>query len=179
MFNADPKVLARLAPHLGRVLVFDPQPAAAKLAGELLKDMGARQVTCASKTLKGLELIGHVDPQLICVEFAGMDFDGVDLITRLRRSALGARKAPVIMIATVATLESIKGARDSGGARVPAQALHGARPVPPGGERLAEPAAVDRGADVRRPRPADASTRASSSAPRSAAPTAPPRPPRC
>ena len=114
MFNADPKVLARIAPQLGRVLVFDPQPPSAKLLAELLKDMGARQVTCASRTVKGLELIGHVDPQLIAMEYAGPDFDGPDLMRRLRRSSLAARKAPVIMVANEATVESIKAARDSG-----------------------------------------------------------------
>lgn len=114
MFNADPKLLTRLAPHLGRVLVFDPQPAAAKLMAELLKDMGARQVTCASKTAKGLELIAHVDPQLVCIEFAGAEFDGPELVRRLRRSTLEARKAPVIMVTHEATVDSIKAARDSG-----------------------------------------------------------------
>lgn len=114
MFNADPKVIARLAPHLSRVLVFDPQPAAAKLMSELLKDMGARQVTCAGKTLKGLELIAHVDPQLICVEYRGADFEGPELVRRLRRSTLGARTAPIIMVTSEATVESIKAARDSG-----------------------------------------------------------------
>lgn len=114
MFNVDPKILARLAPQLGRVLVFDPQPAAAKLVAELLKDLGARDVVCASKTVKGLELVAHVDPQLVFMEYLGTDFDGPDLARRMRRSGLAARKAPIIMVTTEATVESIKAARDSG-----------------------------------------------------------------
>ena len=114
MFNVDPKILARLAPELGRVLVFDPQPAAGKLVGELLKDMGARQLTCATQTRRGLELIAHVEPQLICTEVSGPDFDGVDLIARLRRSILASRKVPVIVITGGATVESIRAARDAG-----------------------------------------------------------------
>ena len=114
MFNADSKLMARIAPHLGRVLVFDPQPAAGKLMAELLKDMGARQVTCASRTTKGLELIGHVDPQLVCCESVAPEFDGPDLVRRLRRSTLDARKTPVIMVTHEATVDSIKAARDSG-----------------------------------------------------------------
>ena len=115
MFNADPKILARLAPRLARVLIFDPQPAAAKLMGELLKDMGARHVTCASKTIKGLELIAHVDPQLVCMEYMGTEFDGPDLSRRLRRATqLEVRKVPIIMVSSEATVESIKTGRDAG-----------------------------------------------------------------
>ncbi len=114
MFNADPKILARIAPHLQRVVIFDPQPAAGKLVAELLKDLGARQSTSAAKTVKGLELISHLDPQLIFIEYKGPEFDGPDLVSRLRRSGLHARKAPVIMVTSEATVESIKAARDSG-----------------------------------------------------------------
>ena len=114
MFNVDPRILARLAPELGRVVVFDPQPAAAKLVGELLKDMGARHITCATQTPRGLELIAHVEPQLICTEVVGADFDGVGLISRLRRSTLACRTVPVVVVSGEATVEGIKAARDAG-----------------------------------------------------------------
>lgn len=114
MFNVDPRILARLAPELGRVVVFDPQPAAGKLVGELLKDMGARHITCATQTARGLELIAHVEPQLICTEVVGAEFNGVELIARLRRSTLASRRAPVIVVSGEATVEGIKAARDSG-----------------------------------------------------------------
>lgn len=114
MFNVDPRILARLAPELGRVLVFDPQPAAGKLVGDLLKDMGARQITCATQTPRALELIAHVEPQLICTEVSGADFDGIDLIARLRRSTLACRQVPVIVVTGGATVEGIKAARDAG-----------------------------------------------------------------
>ena len=114
MFNIDPKTLARLRPQLERVVLFDPQPAAARLAGELLKDMGARDVICASETQRAIELIAHVEPQLVCTELAGVDFDGVGLTVQLRRSTLPARTAPVIVVSGVATLDTIRAARDSG-----------------------------------------------------------------
>ena len=114
MFNADPKVMAKIAPLISRVAIFDPLPASAKLASELLKQMGARQTVCATRTIKGLELIAHLDPQLILTEYNGPEFDGPDLVRRLRRSSLGPRKAPVIMLTSVATVDSIKAARDSG-----------------------------------------------------------------
>lgn len=114
MFNVDPRTLARMAPELGCVLVFDPQPAAGKLVGELLKDMGAKRVTCATQSARGLELIAHLEPQLICTEAAGADFDGVALVHRLRRSTLPGRKVPVIVVTGAATVEGIKAARDAG-----------------------------------------------------------------
>lgn len=114
MFNVDPKVLARLRPGLERVIVFDPQPFAGRVASELLKDMGARHVVCSTDAQGGLELIGNINPQLICMELSGPDFDGAELTFRLRRSDLSARAAPVIVVSAVATLERIKAARDSG-----------------------------------------------------------------
>lgn len=114
MFIADAKLLARVSAHLPRVIVFDPHSASAKLLSELLKEMGAKQVTCASRTVKGLDLIAHVQPALICMDYMGEDFDGPDLIKRMRRSNSEARKTPVIMVTGEATVESIKAARDSG-----------------------------------------------------------------
>ena len=114
MFNIDPKIAARLRPKLERVIVFDPQPAAARLTGELLKDMGAREVICATDTSRAMELAGAADPQLICTELVGPGFDGVELTVRLRRSTLPARLTPVIVVSAVATVESIKSARDAG-----------------------------------------------------------------
>ncbi len=114
MFIADSKLLARVSAQLPRVMVFDAHSASAKLLSDLLKEMGAKQVTCASRTVKGLDLIAHVQPALICMDYMGDDFDGPDLVRRLRRSSLEARRTPVIMVTGEATVDSIKAARDSG-----------------------------------------------------------------
>ena len=115
MFSSDARLMQKVAAGLSRAMVLDPQPASAKLVADLLKEMGARQVICANRTAKGLELIASVDPLLICIEGgAGADFDGLDLVRRLRRSSLSCRRAPVIMITGEATVDSIKLARDSG-----------------------------------------------------------------
>lgn len=114
MFTTDSRLMQRITAGLGRVMVIDPQPASAKLVGDLVKEMGARQVVCCNRTVRGLEAIASVDPHLICIEANGCEFDGVELIRRLRRSQIGARKAWVIMITGEATVESIKQARDAG-----------------------------------------------------------------
>lgn len=114
MFNADPKHLARIAAGLERVLIFDPQPFAAKTAAEVLRQIGARHVACAEQTDRALQLIGRYDPCLICTEYNVGLFRGVDLVASLRRSNLACRQAPVLMITGEATVESIKAARDAG-----------------------------------------------------------------
>ena len=107
--------MQKVAAGLGRVLVLDPHPASAKLVADLIKEMGARQVACYNRTARGLETIASIDPLLICIEGGGSsEFDGVDLVGRLRRSTLACRKVPVIMITGEATVESIKTARDAG-----------------------------------------------------------------
>ncbi len=114
MFNIDPKLRARIAAHVERVLIVDPNLGATQVLTELLKDIGARQRFHAPTTRRGLELVAEAQPQLIFVEFAGPGLDGVDFTTRLRRSTLAARKAPVIVITADTREASIKAARDSG-----------------------------------------------------------------
>lgn len=114
MFSADSKILQRVAQEIQRVLVVDPAPAAARLLGDLAKDMGARQVVTTGRTDAALAITQDFDPQLILIEFAGPDLDGLDFTRRLRRSAMSARMAPVIMITAEATAASIVGARNAG-----------------------------------------------------------------
>jgi DNA-binding response OmpR family regulator len=115
MFTSDRRLLQRVAQGVPRALVLDPQAASAKLVADLLKEMGVRQVLTYNRTSLGLEAIANVDPMLICMEAAGPDgFDGLELVRKLRRSQIAARKVPVILITGEATVESIKMARDAG-----------------------------------------------------------------
>ncbi len=114
MFNLDAKVRARIAPHIGRVLVVDPNLAASRLLTDLLKELGARQRLHAATTSRGLEIAREWQPQLIFVEFAGPLLDGVEFTRNLRRSNMAARKAPVIVVTADTREASIKAARDAG-----------------------------------------------------------------
>ena len=114
MFNIDAKIKSRIAPHIERVLIVDPSLGATRILTELLKDLGARQRLHAPTTHAGLELASEWAPQLIFVEFAGMGLNGVEFITRLRRSTLAARMAPVIVVTADTREASIKAARDAG-----------------------------------------------------------------
>jgi CheY-like chemotaxis protein len=114
VFNADPKTLQRVARHLDRILIADPNAAAGKLLSDLVKDAGGRHVMNAREQSRAAEIAREFDPQLIFIERAGADFDGCAFVSALRRSDYVCRKAPVIMVTADATVETIKAARDSG-----------------------------------------------------------------
>ena len=114
MFNADPKTLIQIGPHLHKVLVVDDNAVSARLAGDLLKQMGARQIVVATRLDRALASAQDFEPQIVLTEFAGVDFDGLAFTRALRRSGCMARKAPVIMVTAVATEASVLGARNAG-----------------------------------------------------------------
>lgn len=114
MINADAKTLARVSRHIDRVLIADPNTAAGKLLADLVKDCGGRHVMLAREQARAADIAREFDPQLIFIEYAGLDFDGVAFVHALRRSDYPCRKAPAVMVTAEATVESIKGARDSG-----------------------------------------------------------------
>lgn len=114
LFNANPKVLARLAPRLQRVLIVDPNNAAARLLADLMKEMGARETYFAASQARALALVQQTDPQVVFTEFAGPELDGIEFSRSLRRSGFAARRCPLIMVTAEATAASIIAARDSG-----------------------------------------------------------------
>jgi CheY-like chemotaxis protein len=111
---ADPKLLQKLHPHIGRALLIDPNPAAARLLGDQLRSVGVRNLMFEPDERRALDLAAGADPQLIFVERSGPRLDGEVFTRRLRRSDCSARRAPVIMVTADATASTIKGARDSG-----------------------------------------------------------------
>ena len=114
MFNAEPKTLAKLKPHIERVLVVDPYAASTRILYDLLKNMGAGDVETTTRSSHGLEIAESFNPQLVLTELEGTHVDGPLFTKRLRRSECAARHAPVIVITAEATAEKIKAARDSG-----------------------------------------------------------------
>jgi CheY-like chemotaxis protein len=114
LFTADDKLQQRLAPHLQRVLVVDPQTAAVKLLGDLLRSITPVQVLTAVNDQKALQLAAALDPQIIFMEHSGPSMDGTRLARAIRRSEFSCRKAPIIMVTGEATAQAIMGARDAG-----------------------------------------------------------------
>lgn len=114
MFNADPRVLARIVRHIERVLIVDANAASARLLGELMKEIGARQPVYTAQTERALDIAREFDPQLVFTDLEGPDLDGVELTYRLRRGNLTSRKAPIVVMAVQPREGAIKAARDAG-----------------------------------------------------------------
>lgn len=114
MFTADARLQQRLAPHMQRVLIVDPQPAAVKLLSDLLRSITPGQVIAAASDQKAMQLAQTVDPQVIFVEHSGAGMDGARLARAIRRSVFPCRKAPILMVTGEATAQAILGARDAG-----------------------------------------------------------------
>ena len=115
MFNADAKIIQRMTPMLQRVMIVDPQPAGARLIGELMRDIARSQIWTAETHDKAIRLAASYDPHVIFVDLGPAPLDGVAFTRELRRSRLSARYAPVIMVTGQATAAGILAARDAGG----------------------------------------------------------------
>ena len=114
MFHADPKLIAHLSTHLGRVLIVDCYEAHAKAAADMIRTLGAGQVEIMDQARAAYERAETYQPDLILTEVKGPGVDGVMLTRKLRRSNYGCRRAPVIVTAADATAQGITAARDAG-----------------------------------------------------------------
>ena len=114
MFNADAKIINRMAPMLQRVMIVDPQPASARLVGELMRDIARSQIWVAETNDKAMRMAGSFDPNIIFAEMGPAPVDGVAFTRDLRRSHMPCRYAPVILVTGQATAASILAARDAG-----------------------------------------------------------------
>jgi DNA-binding response OmpR family regulator len=114
LFNADAKIVQRMVPLMQRVMIVDPQPASARLIGELMRDIAGSQIWVAETNEKAIRLAGSYDPYIIFAEMGPGGVDGIAFTRALRRSNLSARYAPVIMVTGQATAAGILSARDAG-----------------------------------------------------------------
>jgi CheY-like chemotaxis protein len=114
VFAADAKTLTRIAPVVRRVLIADPNLASARLLLDIMKSLGAHEVVTEADEHRVLDHAREMEPGLIFTERTGAKLDGERLARSIRRSNLGCRRAPIIMVTADATATSIKGARDSG-----------------------------------------------------------------
>jgi two-component system, response regulator PdtaR len=109
----DEKLARLLEPSLQRVLVVEPHGASARLLGELLKGVGAREIHVAQTGVQALGSCKLFEPQVILTEI-GPDQDGLKFVRSLRRSTLPCREAPVIVVTAEATASTIVAARNAG-----------------------------------------------------------------
>lgn len=113
MRYTDGSQTQRFARFLSRVLIVDANPPARVLA-DVLKELGAAQVRIANTAKAALTAAYEDNPQIIFTEYAGPNWDGLELVRNMRRSDLSCRKAPVIMVTGEAFAHAILGARNAG-----------------------------------------------------------------
>lgn len=114
MYDGDRRLIDRMAPKLKRVLVADPEPGAARLFSDLMRDICQCHIWIAGNTERALKIAETCDPQLVIVSLGDERLDGLALVRKLRRSTWTSRKAPVITITGAATTGMILAARDAG-----------------------------------------------------------------
>ena len=69
MFDDEKKTIRRMAPHLQRVLIVDPQATSAAMVGEAMRNIARSQTWIATTPERGLKLCETVDPQVAAAEW--------------------------------------------------------------------------------------------------------------
>jgi DNA-binding response OmpR family regulator len=105
--------LADLAPIVSRVVILDAHLHGARLLGDIVKQLGSREVVIETDGDLAMETVRSIEPTLILTEMSA-GLDGLAFVRTLRRSTLGCRQAPVIMLAAKPTASRIRQARDAG-----------------------------------------------------------------
>ncbi len=113
VFDLETLVVRRAAPLVERALIVDPDPAASRALGELLRSIAPSQVWTACDAQSALTLSSRMDPRTVLVE-ESEGLDGPGFIRALRRSDAACRKAIVVMLTRRPTLRCIIAARDCG-----------------------------------------------------------------
>ncbi len=115
MFSLDPKLEALLKLNLKRVLVVESNLAHGRVLVGMLRVLGADTIYVEADADRALQLMADFEPQIVFAEVKGEALDGAGLITRMRRSDLKCRKAPVILLTANEAPDTLKMARDCGG----------------------------------------------------------------
>ena len=105
----------KAAAKFERILVVDPNLASAKMLANMIRDLWPwAKIYGAKDAARAMELAADVDPQLVFVEAAGPNLDGMAFTRAYRRCDHDCREAPIIMIFADASGAQILAARDVG-----------------------------------------------------------------
>ncbi|MGQ3113247.1 MAG: hypothetical protein ACT6RD_12245 [Brevundimonas sp.] len=107
MFALDSKSLHRIAPTVSRVVIADPNVAAAKLLADLIKGIGGREVVIEGDEDRAYQAVHDVEPGLVFTERSGPSLNGETFARRIRKSTLICRRVPIVMVTAEATASTI------------------------------------------------------------------------
>lgn len=102
-----------LAPLVSRVVILDAHLHGARLLGDIVKQLGSREVVIETDGDLAMETVRSIEPTLIFTELS-TGLDGLAFVRALRHSSLGCRRSPVMMLAAEPTTSMIRLARDAG-----------------------------------------------------------------
>ena len=114
MFAIDSRLMVKLKPVIGRVLIVDSHSQSARLLVDIMKGMGSGQIVVEPTEARALKTAAELEPGLVLTERGGAGLDGEALARAWRRSHMSCRRVPIIMVTADATATSIIGARDAG-----------------------------------------------------------------
>ncbi|CAN7197053.1 response regulator [Phenylobacterium sp. LjRoot219] len=114
MFKLITKTPPPVVPQVRRVLIVDPQPVSAQALGAMLALAGRPEIWAAATQAKALAMAAKVNPDVIFCELATDKLDGLAFTRALRRSDLGCRKAPVVLVSAKGDPAAVLSARDAG-----------------------------------------------------------------
>lgn len=110
----NPALAQKMRRHLKHVMLLETNPAYARMLADMLRMLGAERVSHFKDDREALIKTEGEHYTLIVSSHQPPECLGVEFIKRLRRSDAPSRKAPVIMIASEATLSLLNEARDAG-----------------------------------------------------------------
>lgn len=97
-----------------QILVVSAHKTTASQLGEILRGLGTHgDIAWTASQAAAFELTARLKPKLLFVERAG-HFDGLNFVRELRRSALCAKKAPVILLSEGRTVGDLRSAQNAG-----------------------------------------------------------------
>jgi CheY-like chemotaxis protein len=114
MSYLDSKKEKKIAAQLHRVLILENTPAPIRLLGDQIRAMGGQEVHSVVQQEGALEACAMINPQIVFTEYLGPRLDGLAFVRALRRSTMPCRTAPVILMTSEATAQTINAARDAG-----------------------------------------------------------------
>ncbi len=114
MFDLDPRLQARLRQSLKRVLILEENPAYARMLSDMVRVLGADQITVMGDDRAALDKMELLEPQLILSEYATAHINGIDFTRSLRRSDGRYKAVPLIMMKADITPQQLTEARNCG-----------------------------------------------------------------
>ena len=110
-----PKTWRQCCAQFDQLLVLAAQRATAAALGAMLRGFGPHgAISWTGSAAQAHGLVQRLAPQLIFVERAGAEFDGLAFVRSLRRSGHGSRDTPVILMSDERTVAALRDAQNAG-----------------------------------------------------------------